>query len=159
MEEKGEMTFLQHLEELRWHIIRSVLAVVVFGILAFVFKSVLFDKILMAPSNENFWTNRMLCELGQRMNIQSLCINKNPLVLQNTQVSGMFVAHIKISIIAGLVLAFPVVFYEFWRELGGVERWCNDSNGYELWQASPETFDWNQWPELKDIRDYNIDDK
>lgn len=115
MEEKGEMTFLQHLEELRWHIIRAVLAVVVFGILAFIFKSVLFDKILMAPSNENFWTNRMLCQFGQRMNIQSLCINKTPLVLQNTQVSGMFLAHIKISIIAGLVMAFPVIFYEFWK--------------------------------------------
>ena len=51
-----------------------------------------------------------------------------------------------------------VVFYEAWRELGGVERWCNDPNGYELWQVSPETFDWNQWPELKGLRDYNIDD-
>jgi sec-independent protein translocase protein TatC len=115
MEDKGEMTFLQHLEELRWHIIRSVLAVVIFGILAFVFKTILFDKILMGPSSDKFWTNRMLCELGQRLDISALCINKKPLVLQNTQVSGMFVAHIKISIIAGLVLAFPVVFYEFWR--------------------------------------------
>jgi len=115
MEEKGEMTFLQHLEELRWHIIRSVLAIVVFGILAFVFKSVVFDKILMAPSNENFWTNRVLCELGQKVNAPKLCINRTELVLQNTQVSGMFMAHIKISIIAGLVMAFPFIFYEFWR--------------------------------------------
>jgi sec-independent protein translocase protein TatC len=115
MEEKGEMTFLQHLEELRWHIIRSVLAIMVFGILAFIYKSILFDKILMGPSNENFWTNRMLCELGHKVNAPSLCINKTPLVLQNNQVSGMFLAHIKISIIAGIVMAFPFIFYEFWR--------------------------------------------
>lgn len=115
MEEKGEMTFLQHLEELRWHIIKSVLAIVVFGILAFIFKSILFDKILMAPSSENFWTNRMLCQLGQRMNAPNLCINQTTLVLQNTQISGMFMAHIKISIIAGMVMAFPFIFYEFWK--------------------------------------------
>jgi sec-independent protein translocase protein TatC len=115
MEEKGEMTFLQHLEELRWHIIRSVLAVVVFGILAFLCKTFIFDTILMSPSNENFWTNRMLCELGHKVNALSLCINKTPLVLQNNQVSGMFMAHIKISIIAGLILAFPYIFFEFWR--------------------------------------------
>jgi sec-independent protein translocase protein TatC len=115
MEEKGEMTFLQHLEELRWHIIRAVLAIVVFSIVAFIYKSILFDTVLMAPSSQNFWTNRMLCELGHRVNAPALCINRTPLVLQNIQVSGMFMAHIKISLIAGLVLAFPFIFYEFWR--------------------------------------------
>lgn len=115
MEEHGEMTFLQHLEELRWHIIRSVLAIVVFGILAFIFKTIVFDTIILGPSQPGFWTNRILCELGQRIGSANLCINQNPLVLQNTQVSGMFMAHIKISIIAGLVLAFPYVFFEFWR--------------------------------------------
>jgi predicted RecB family nuclease len=51
-----------------------------------------------------------------------------------------------------------VIFYEMWREQGGVERWCNDANGYSAWTSNPDGFDWNQWPELKDIRDYNIDD-
>ena len=115
MEEKGEMTFLQHLEELRWHIIRSVLAIIVFSIVAFVFKNVLFDVILLGPSKSDFWTNRVLCQLGQRFDIQGLCINLKPLVLQNTMVAGQFIAHIKISLIAGLVLGFPYMFYEFWR--------------------------------------------
>jgi len=113
--EKGEMTFLEHLEELRWHIIRSVLAITVFAIAAFLFKEILFDEVLMAPSKSDFWTNRILCRLGERLSIPKLCINSNPLVLQNTQISGQFSAHIKISIIAGLVMAFPFVFYEFWR--------------------------------------------
>jgi len=117
MEEKpqGEMTFLEHLEELRWHIIRSALAIVVFSVLAFIFKKVIFDMILLGPSQSDFWTNRMLCQLGHRLNLEDLCINLNPLVLQNTAVAGQFIAHIKISLVAGLVLGFPYMFYEFWR--------------------------------------------
>jgi sec-independent protein translocase protein TatC len=117
MEEKtkGEMTFLEHLEELRWHIIRSALAIVIFSIMAFVLKRVIFDYILLGPSNPDFWTNRMLCQLGNRMGIEGLCINLKPLVLQNTAVAGQFIAHIKISLVAGLVLGFPYMFYEFWR--------------------------------------------
>jgi sec-independent protein translocase protein TatC len=117
MEEKvkGEMTFLEHLEELRWHIIRSALAIVIFSVMAFVFKRVLFDMILLGPSQSDFWTNRMLCQLGQRLDVEGLCINLKPLVLQNTAVAGQFIAHIKISIITGLILGFPYMFYEFWR--------------------------------------------
>lgn len=109
------MTFLQHLEELRWHLIRSVLAITAFGILAFVFKKLVFEGILMAPSTPEFWTNRMLCNLGQVVNIQKLCINAEIINLQNVVVTGQFIAHIKISVIAGLVLAFPYISYEFWR--------------------------------------------
>ena len=111
----GEMTFLDHLEELRWHIIRSVLAITLFAILAFVFKRILFDVILLAPSHPDFFTNNLLCELGQRIDIQKLCINSEPLVLQNVNVSGQFVAHMKIALISGLVLGFPYIVYEFWR--------------------------------------------
>ncbi|MBN1158672.1 MAG: twin-arginine translocase subunit TatC [Bacteroidales bacterium] len=116
MEDKqeGEMTFLEHLEELRWHLIRSVLAITAFGILAFVFKRIVFDVILLAPSTPEFWTNRMLCSLGQLVNIQKLCINAEPVDLQNVQVTGQFIAHIKVSIIGGLVAAFPFIAYEFW---------------------------------------------
>jgi sec-independent protein translocase protein TatC len=115
MKEKGEMTFLEHLEELRWHIIRSVLAIVAFAVAAFVMKRIIFDVILLGPSKSDFWTNRMVCQVGQWLNIDGLCINMKPLVLQNTAVAGQFLAHIKISLIAGLVFGFPYMFYEFWR--------------------------------------------
>lgn len=113
--QEGEMTFLEHLEELRWHLIRSVLAITAFGIVAFLYKRILFDVILMGPSTPEFWTNRMLCELGQLVNIQKLCINSVTLRLQNVVVTGQFLAHVKISIISGLVLAFPYISWEFWR--------------------------------------------
>lgn len=109
------MTFLEHLEELRWHIIRSILAIVIFSITAFVFKRIIFDIVLLAPSTPEFWTNRMMCLLGGMIDTPGLCINQTPLVLQNVAVAGQFIAHIKISIIVGLVLGFPYMFYEFWR--------------------------------------------
>jgi len=115
MREQGEMTFLEHLEELRWHIIRSLSAMIVFSITAFVFKRIIFDVILLGPSTSGFWTNRMMCLLGQKINVAGLCINQNPLILQNTAVAGQFVSHIKISLIIGLILGLPYTFYEFWR--------------------------------------------
>ena len=90
---QGEMTFLEHLEELRWHLIRSILAITVFAIVAFIFKRIVFDVILLGPSQPTFWTNRMLCSLGALVNSSKLCINTGEMHLQNVQVSGQFIAH------------------------------------------------------------------
>ena len=60
-----EMSFLEHLEELRWHIIRSILAIVIFMIIAFIFKNFIFGKIILGPKNPDFITNRLLCQLGE----------------------------------------------------------------------------------------------
>lgn len=116
MESKNnEMTFLEHLEELRWHIIRIALAVVIIAIGAFVFKQIVFDIIILGPSQDNFITNRLLCRLGELTGISSLCINTKPFVLQSIEMAGQFTAHIKISIIAGLILASPYIIYEIWK--------------------------------------------
>ena len=109
------MSFLDHLEELRWHIIRSLLAIFVFATIAFLAKQIVFDKIILAPKTPEFWTNRMLCRLSEAFNMPKLCINSKPFDLQSIYLSGQFMAHIKISIISGLILAFPYVFYEFWK--------------------------------------------
>ncbi len=112
---KGEMTFLQHLEELRWHFIRSFAAIIVAAIVAFIFKNIVFDKIIFGPRTPEFLTNRMLCNLGKLINSQKLCINTNANQLQNIQMTGQFLTHIKISVIAGIIVAFPYIFYEFWK--------------------------------------------
>jgi sec-independent protein translocase protein TatC len=111
-----EMSFLEHLEELRWHIIRSVLAIVVFMVVAFVFKSFIFDNIILAPKSPGFWTNRMLCNLGQALlHNDALCINTKPLSLINIKMSGQLTTHIAVSMVAGVILAFPVILWEFWK--------------------------------------------
>jgi len=112
--EEGEMTFLQHLEELRWHIIRALVAVVVGAILAFVFKNIIFDKIILAPNSPDFITNTLLCRLADLVNVPALCINQDPVELISIKMSGQFTTHINISLVAGLILAFPYVFWEFW---------------------------------------------
>jgi sec-independent protein translocase protein TatC len=113
-EAEGEMTFLQHLEELRWHIIRSVIAVVVGAIVAFMLKDFIFDKVILAPKSPGFITNRLLCQLADVVNAPVLCINQNPLNLISIKMSGQFTTHISISLIAGVIMAFPYIFWEFW---------------------------------------------
>jgi len=110
-----EMSFLEHLEELRWHIIRSVLAILFFMILAFIFKNIIFGKVILGPPNSHFITNRLLCQLGDFLNIPAICINTKPLNLINIKMSGQLTTHITVSMIAGLILAFPVILWEFWQ--------------------------------------------
>jgi sec-independent protein translocase protein TatC len=110
----GEMTFLQHLEELRWHIIRSLLAIVACAIIAFIFKNIIFDTVILAPKNPDFITNRLLCRLADIVHTPALCINQKPLDLISIKMSGQFTTHINISLVAGVIIAFPFVFWEFW---------------------------------------------
>lgn len=116
-----EMSFLEHLEELRWHIIRSVIAIFAFMIVAFAFKSLLFDTILIAPSRPDFISNRMLCEFGHYLNEKEivenrdiLCINNNDFQLISIKMAGQITTHIIVALVAGLILAFPFVIREFW---------------------------------------------
>lgn len=111
---KAEMSFLEHLEVLRWHLLRSLVAILVFAILAFIFKSIIFDVIIIAPKTPEFPTNRLLCMLGQEVNIQKLCINSRPFDLQTVKMSEQFSMHIIVSLVAGFIVSFPYIFYEFW---------------------------------------------
>ena len=111
----AEMSFLEHLEELRWHIIRSVSAIVIFAVVAFIFKDIIFDKIILNPRTPEFWTNRMFAKLGDAVGTEALKINEKPLELISIKIAGQFMTHIWTSIIVGFIVASPVVFYEFWR--------------------------------------------
>ena len=114
---EGEMSFLEHLEELRWHIIRSILAIVTFMVVAFIFKNAIFDSIILAPKNPQFITNRLLCELGRLVNTNLLCINTQPFNIINIKMSGQLTTHIAVAMVAGVILAFPFILWEFWRFL------------------------------------------
>ncbi len=110
-----EMSFLGHLEELRWHIIRSFIAVIILAILAFIYSEFIFDNIILFPKNPEFFTNRMFCKLGHLMGTEKLCINSNPFQIININMSGQFVTHIKISMVVGIIASFPYIFFEFWN--------------------------------------------
>jgi len=110
-----EMSFLEHLEELRWHIIRSIIAIITMMILAFIFKNIIFDSVILAPRSPEFITARLLCQFGEYLNTDALCINRQQWTLININMSGQLTTHIIVSLVAGLILAFPVVLWEFWR--------------------------------------------
>jgi len=113
--EYSEMSFLEHLEELRWHIIRSVLAISIGAVVAFILKGLIFETIILKPRTPEFWTNRMLAQLGELLDTPALIINQKPLELISIKIAGQFMTHIWTSIIAGFIIASPLVFYEFWR--------------------------------------------
>ena len=112
---EGEMTFLDHLEELRWHIIRSAVAVLVVAVIAFVFKDYIF-ALLFAPKNGDFFTYQMFCKIGHWFNFESdFCVEQLPFTIQSRTMAGQFSAHIWTSIWTGVIVAFPYVLYEVWR--------------------------------------------
>ncbi|MBN2636852.1 MAG: twin-arginine translocase subunit TatC [Prolixibacteraceae bacterium] len=113
--QQTEMSFLDHLEELRWHIIKSALAIVILAIIAFVLKGFIFDTIILKPMTPEFWTNKMLSKFGDFVGTEALKINQQPLNLIAIKMADQFMMHIMTSIIAGFILASPVIFYEFWR--------------------------------------------
>jgi sec-independent protein translocase protein TatC len=112
---QGEMSFLEHLEELRWHILRSASAIIIFAIIAFIMKDFIFDQIIFKPKMPDFWTNRMLAKLGEYLGTDALNINQQPLKLISLKMSDQFMLHFMVAIIAGLIIASPFVFHEIWR--------------------------------------------
>ena len=115
MKKEKEMSFIDHLEELRWHIIRSLLAIMVFAIIAFVSKEIVFGIILLGPSKSDFWTYQILCDLGQQIGVSSFCIDELPFIIQSRQMAGQFMMHISSSFVIGIIFAFPYAFWEFWK--------------------------------------------
>jgi len=110
-----EMTFWDHLEVLRGSIMRSVIAIVAVSITAFIFKKILFDQVILAPKNNDFITYRILCRIGKMLSTDSFCFDTSSINLININLAGQFMAHMMISLIAGLIVASPYVVWEFWR--------------------------------------------
>jgi sec-independent protein translocase protein TatC len=115
-EEEGDgMSFLDHLEQLRWHLLRSISAILVFMVLAFLSKGFVFGQVILGPSKVDFVTYRMLCKLSDLLSLPALCIEQLPFIIQSRQMTGQFSMHITSSLVVGLIAAFPYVFWEVWK--------------------------------------------
>jgi len=110
-----EMSFFDHLEELRWHIIRSLASIVIFTVAAWIFREEIFGIIIMGPTKVDFYTNQLLCKIAAETGMTSLCMQKADFILQSREVSGQFMMALTQSIIVGLLFAFPYAFFEIWR--------------------------------------------
>jgi sec-independent protein translocase protein TatC len=111
----GEMSFLDHLEELRWHIIRSMIAVVVLAIIAFIFQKFIFDEIIFKPKMADFWTNRMFAKAADFLGMPQIKLFQKDLQIINIKVAGQFSMSMWTAMVAGIIFASPVIFWEFWK--------------------------------------------
>lgn len=113
---KSDMSFLDHLEVLRWHLVRSAIVIMLFTILAFIFKGFIFDDVILAQKSSDFWTYKLFCKFSYLIgNGDALCMEDMSFSLINITMSGQFSLHIITSIIAGIILAFPYILFEIWR--------------------------------------------
>ncbi|MCK0180192.1 twin-arginine translocase subunit TatC [Flavobacteriaceae bacterium S0862] len=112
----NEMSFLDHLEDLRWHLIRATSAIIIVGTLAFIFSRSIFKLIIFAPTEMSFPTYRLLCKAAQFINVETtFCAEELPMMIQNRTMAGQFSADIWTSILAGFIIAFPYVIYQLWK--------------------------------------------
>lgn len=113
---ESEMSFFGHLEALRWHLMRSALAVVVFSVIAFWKFTWIFNTIIMGPYHPNtFWTFRVFCQLGNFFHIDGFCVTKINAQLTSTGVGDQFLLQLNSSIMIGVICAIPYILWELWR--------------------------------------------
>jgi len=115
IKQEKEMSFLDHVEVLRWHLVRSTGAIFTFAIVAFVMKDFIFNTILFAPKEASFITYRFFCEVSKLFGTAGLCITEIPFTFQSLAMAEQFSVHIWTSITVGFIIAFPFVIWEFWK--------------------------------------------
>ena len=112
----NEMSFLDHLEDLRWHLIRATLAIVASGSIAFIFSRFIFRVIVFGPLDMSFPTYKFLCKAANFINVKTtFCGDELPMIIQSRTMAGQFSADIWTSITAGFIISFPYVIYQFWK--------------------------------------------
>lgn len=112
----NEMSFLDHLEELRWVLVRSSAAVVIMGIVAYFFADYIFSDLIFGPTDPSFITYRFFCEASHYLGFaDSICITELNFIIQNTEMEGQVNIFVWVCITAGFILAFPYILWEFWK--------------------------------------------
>lgn len=110
-DKKSEMSFFDHLEQLRWHLVRATASVMVLAVLIFLAKSFVFEVVILGPTRSDFFTYRLLCKIGE-----FICINPGEsLEIITRDLGEQFITHLKTSIWLGIIIAFPYIFWEIWR--------------------------------------------
>lgn len=110
-----DMGFVDHLEALRWHVVRSAIVLFSAAVLAFIFIDDIFNSVILAPTRSSFPSYRALCWLGEQIHIASLCLSDVKISFQNTQLSGQFMMSFSSAFVFGFILAFPYIIWELWR--------------------------------------------
>lgn len=112
----SEMSFLDHLEELRWLLVRSTIAILIMATVTFFFSDYIFDQLIFGPTQANFITYRFFCDLSHQLGFaDSICVTEMPFIIQNTNMEGQVTILIWTCITAGFILGFPYILWELWK--------------------------------------------
>jgi len=112
----NEMSFLDHLEELRWLLVRSTIAIIIMAFLTYFISDYLFDTIIFGPTRPTFFTYRFFCDLSHTLGFaDSICITEMPFIIQNTEMEGQVNIFVWMCILAGFILSFPYILWEVWK--------------------------------------------
>ncbi|TYA71443.1 twin-arginine translocase subunit TatC [Seonamhaeicola marinus] len=112
----NEMSFLDHLEDLRWHLIRICAAVMIVATLAFIFSRFIFQSIIFAPIDMSFPTYELLCRAATYIGVETtFCNEEIPMIIQNRTMAGQFSADVWTAILGGFIISFPYVIYQLWK--------------------------------------------
>ena len=112
----NEMSFLDHLEELRWLLVRSTIAILILATVTFFVSDYIFDVIIFGPTHPEFITYRFFCDLSHTLGFaDSICVTEMPFIIQNTDMEGQVNVLVWTCILAGFILGFPYILYELWK--------------------------------------------
>ncbi len=111
---KNNLTFIEHLDELRKHLFRAVIAVLLLMIFCFICKDLLFQHLIFGPQDKDFLSYKVLCFISRFLSSGDACNNNYSFEIVNLSMTGQFLMHLKVSLYAGLILAFPYILYEAW---------------------------------------------
>jgi len=115
-EEKAEMSFVEHLEVLRGHLFRSALAIAAGAVVFIIYNKFFVREVLMGPTHADFPTYKWLCKVGHVIGLgDAMCMKDIGLKMQSTSVSGQFSMYFTLIFVGGIIVAFPYIFWEFWR--------------------------------------------
>jgi sec-independent protein translocase protein TatC len=115
----GEMSFLDHLEELRWLLVRSTTAVLIMACVTYFISDYLFDVIIFGPTRPSFFTYTFFCDLSHQLGFaESICITEMPFIIQNTEMEGQVNIFVWMCVLAGFILSFPYILWEVWKFIG-----------------------------------------
>lgn len=110
------MSFLNHLEELRWLLVRSCIAILITSVVAIYFNEFIFDVVIFGPKQGDFITYQFFCDIATKYDLdKSFCDNELPFVIQNRTMDGQLSVMIWTCITAGFIMAFPAILWEFWK--------------------------------------------
>jgi sec-independent protein translocase protein TatC len=112
----AEMSFIDHLEELRWHLIRAVVAILIGAIVVYIYVREVVDKVLLAPAHDDFVSYKWFCQAGHALRLgETLCMKGVKVSFISTEMTGQFISSFTVAFVGGFIIAFPYIFWEFWK--------------------------------------------